>query len=535
MGSVNSVVEATLNAIHRVEDGLDGEVGAEVAQLVVSRLHEYSNGRLMSSLYRMWDDRMWLVAQAGNEVVFDGIGLDFGVVGRAARTGEVQRVARGEVDPDWVSIRSGFSSQLAIPVGDHIVNLEFDEAFDGDTSQVEAFAKRFVRRVRSARSSTVPGGDVARSLVTMVNIDSAELIAEYALRITARYSGMGSARIVVIRPDGPPLTAAWQMPEFHDIPDIDHVVELSKQYRGFSTALVPGDVGPDQLVIPFSDHRGFRGGIVGLAESFDLSADHLAPVAAIAAHTLAVLHRVELEESLLEAHAARSRFIASLSHELRTPLTAVVGYGEMLVEGVEDPEERHEFAVAIRDSAAHLLSLVTDVLDVARSDAGRLVIGGIEEIPLRELTEDVLALMQPEAAASRVRLVDQVDGSLTVAGNVKRVTQILVNLISNAVKYSRDGVIRIEAEQSGPSVIIRVVDEGEGIDPSIMSELFQPFSGRSAETGRPGTGLGLVISRRLAEAMEGSLHLESAGLGQGTTAVLSLPSTIPLNVDEGSR
>lgn len=523
---MSTPTDVALGAIRRVEESLDGEVGVDAAQLVVSRIHEFSEGWMVAALYRLWDDRMWLVAQAGYNTVFDGIGLDFGVVGRAARTGEIQRVPFGDRDPDWVSVAIGYSSQIAIPVGDHLVNLEFKpEALAGDTAPFEGFAKRFVRRVRSSRSSTIPGGDISRSLVTMVNMDDAELIAEYALRLVARSSGMSSARIVVVRPDHEPITAAWQTPDSAgEIPSMDHVVELAKQYRGFSSAVVEREADDNELVVPFADDRGFHGGIVGSVSAIDVSVDHTAPVAAVAAHTVACLHRTALEDSLRDSFEARSRFIAALSHELRTPLTAVVGYGEMLVEGVEDPDERVEFATAIRDSAAHLLSLVSDVLDVARSDAGRLVVGSIEPLPLQPVVEDVLSVLQPEATKQRVELSDDVDSSITVLGNTQRVKQIIVNLVSNAVKYTADGRVSVAAEQSGPSVVIRVVDEGEGVDPSVMGELFRPFSGRSAETGRSGTGLGLVISRRLAEAMDGSLHLESEGLGEGTTAILSLPS-----------
>jgi signal transduction histidine kinase len=196
----------------------------------------------------------------------------------------------------------------------------------------------------------------------------------------------------------------------------------------------------------------------------------------------------------------------------------------MLVEGVDDPDDRVEFATAIRDSAAHMLAVVSDVLDVARSDAGRLVIGEIEPLALEAIVHDVLAVLQPEAADHRVHFVAEVDASIGVLGNAQRVKQVLVNLLSNAVKYSDDATVTIRAHISGPNVVVHVIDEGEGIDPEVMQELFLPFSGRSAETGRSGTGLGLVISRRLAEAMDGSLHLESGGVGRGTTAVLTLPS-----------
>lgn len=524
MGHVTSPRHDIEAALVEVERSLDGAVGTEAAQRAVTSLRTLSDGALAASVYRLWEGRMWLIAQAGYPTVFDGIFTDFGVVGRAARTGVTQRVAHGPDDADWVPSSAELLAQLAVPVGDHVVNFEMAEMVADDLIPVfERFSKRIVRKVRSSPLAT-PSGDVARSLVTMVGLGSADLIAEYALRLVARVAGLTSGRVVVPAVAGADISVAWRSTDEENAPEVGDVHELLRTYAGFSTAVVPDPSGTDYLVVPLQLGESSLGGIVGTAPSIDTANARTAAIAAIAAHTVACLQRTALEASLVDAHRARGEFIASLSHELRTPMTAIVGYAELLL--ASQPvvgTELADFATAIRDSGRHVLDLVADVLDVARADAGRLQVDRSAHLLLGPIITEVTGLVAPQAGDRGVRVEHEVAPDVAVVGDEVRVRQILTNLLSNAVKFTRDGCVRISAHPSEDMVSISIVDEGDGIDADELEQLFKPFSGRSSEPGQTGTGLGLVISRRLAEAMGGTLSLESGGRGMGSTATLTLP------------
>ncbi|MEO6030929.1 MAG: histidine kinase dimerization/phospho-acceptor domain-containing protein [Burkholderiaceae bacterium] len=212
---------------------------------------------------------------------------------------------------------------------------------------------------------------------------------------------------------------------------------------------------------------------------------------------------LELAES---ANRAKSSFLANMSHELRTPLNAIIGYAEMLEEDVDDVAQRSDLQ-RIRSSGKHLLGLINDVLDLSKIEAGKIELH-IEVIDIGQLVEQVTSATRPLLTANGNRLDLQVEappGELT--GDAARLRQVLMNLLSNAAKFTAQGVVVLSVRRTGEPPTQRVAfeirDTGIGMTPAQLETLFVPFvQVDSASTRRyGGSGLGLVISRRLCEAM----------------------------------
>ncbi|HKP77197.1 MAG TPA: PAS domain S-box protein [Longimicrobiaceae bacterium] len=240
---------------------------------------------------------------------------------------------------------------------------------------------------------------------------------------------------------------------------------------------------------------------------------------------------IENARRLAEVEASnrtRSEFLASMSHELRTPLNAIGGYTELLALGVRGPiteEQRHDLE-RIRQSQVHLLSIINDILNYSRIEAGQ-VRYDVTAVPLAQAATAVLPMVEPQALAKglTVRVEDCPGGAVARADETK-VEQILINLLTNAVKFTPEGGrITVTCLHAGRRVRVSVADTGIGIPEDEVEAVFEPFVqlGRSLTTGHEGTGLGLAISRDLARAMGGDLTLRSE-LGKGSTFTLFLPA-----------
>ncbi|CAN5718652.1 hypothetical protein BH11PSE8_BH11PSE8_35730 [soil metagenome] len=241
--------------------------------------------------------------------------------------------------------------------------------------------------------------------------------------------------------------------------------------------------------------------------------------------------RLEEAEHAREAaeasNRAKSEFLSRMSHELRTPLNAMLGFAQLL-----DLDQRHPLAdpqrpwiAQIQQAGWHLLEMINDVLDLSRIESGNLRLQ-TETLNLLEVLAASVSMVEGEAQRRRIDISQDLEpGSLTVVGDATRIKQILTNLLSNAVKYNADaGRIHILSRlRDGDMVEITVIDTGLGMTPQQMAELFQPFNRLGRErSGQEGTGIGLVISQRLAELMGGSLHARSV-TGEGSSFILSLP------------
>jgi PAS domain S-box-containing protein len=224
----------------------------------------------------------------------------------------------------------------------------------------------------------------------------------------------------------------------------------------------------------------------------------------------------------------KSEFLAAMSHELRTPLNAIGGYAELIELGLDGPvtDAQVEHLRRIRASQQHLLRIISDLLNYSRVESGQVEYA-IEAVSVRAMIDTVLSMIEPQAAA-RELTVDRGDHSESLVAWVDRgrAEQILLNLLSNATKFTPSGgrVAVTSAARDG-RVLIAVSDTGPGVPPDKQAAIFEPFVqlGRSLTSGHEGTGLGLAISRDLARAMGGELTVESEPM-RGATFTLSLPA-----------
>ena len=251
----------------------------------------------------------------------------------------------------------------------------------------------------------------------------------------------------------------------------------------------------------------------------------------------------------VEANRAKSDFLANMSHEIRTPLGAVMGFSELLMEQGTSEREKEVYMTTIRRNGQLLSALIDDILDLAKVESGRIEIDHLE-FSLTELMSEIVNSLDGEAARKGLSLLWERSPNTpdVVRGDPIRVKQILMNMIGNAIKFTHMGTVNFRVngrarpgQVPGYELMLEVEDTGIGISPAQQARLFQPFTQADTSSTRRfgGTGLGLVLSRKLAQALGGDLNLKWSVPGGGTCFAIRLPvepiKDIPLPTQRAGR
>ena len=397
------------------------------------------------------------------------------------------------------------------------------------TARIRAERAREEARAKAERAEARLRDVFAQAPAFMAVVRGREHIFEYVNE--AYYQLVGHRELI-----GRPVFEA--LPEvrgqgFEDL--LDNVLDTGEPFIGREVPVLvqrtpdgePEHLFVDVVYYPIREADGTRSGVV--AHGSDVTE-----------HVLARREAQRATAAAEQANRAKSQFLANMSHEIRTPINAVVGYTDLLDAGVagELSPPQQEYVTRIRESSVHLLDLVSEVLDFAKIEAGEMAVESAE-VPIAQVIGSAVAIVSAEAAARDLALVEEweCDRSVRFLGAEQRTRQILLNLLSNAFKFTLPGgtvTLRCRTAKApapdsalqdrGPWIVVEVEDTGIGIPDQHIARIFEPFvqveEGHTRRAG--GTGLGLSISRRLARMMGGDVTVRSAP-GHGSVFALWLP------------
>jgi GAF domain-containing protein len=306
-----------------------------------------------------------------------------------------------------------------------------------------------------------------------------------------------------------------------EAPNPINQIVIKAGYRARLTApLFRGDDIVGMLVVRRRTPGAFAPNTVDLMKTF-------AAQSVLAIQNARLFHEIEDKGRQLEtASRHKSQFLANMSHELRTPLNAILGYTELILDSIygEAPEKMRAVLERVQTNGKHLLGLINDVLDLSKIEAGQLTLS-LSEYSLADLVQGVYVAVEPLASQKKLALTTKVAKGLPVGrGDERRLAQVLLNLVGNAIKFTDTGEVAIEASHTNGSFSVAVRDSGPGIAAADQAKIFEEFQQVDDTSTRQkgGTGLGLAISKRIVELHGGRILVDSE-LGKGSTFTIDLP------------
>jgi signal transduction histidine kinase len=315
--------------------------------------------------------------------------------------------------------------------------------------------------------------------------------------------------------------APEQVPDIVDVPNypLPYI-----QQAGFRALLAVPLLREDRLIGGLVVRRKVAGEfpvpVVDLLQTF-------AAQSVLAIHNARLFHEIEEKGRELEiANEHKSEFLANMSHELRTPLNAILGYTELILDNIygDVPEKIQEVLERLEKNGRHLLGLINDVLDLSKIEAGQLTLS-LDEYSMGELIQTVFTSVEALAAEKKLELKVKVPKDLmTGKGDEQRIAQVLLNLLGNAIKFTEEGEVRVEATVSNKTFLVSVSDTGPGLSEADQKKIFEEFHQADGSSTRKkgGTGLGLSISKKIVEMHGGRIWVESTP-GEGSTFRFTLP------------
>ncbi len=304
---------------------------------------------------------------------------------------------------------------------------------------------------------------------------------------------------------------------------------------GFHSALIVPLVGAERI---------FGALVLQRREAGEFPAETVRLMQTLASQSVLAIQNARLfreiadkSEQLALASQHKSQFLANMSHELRTPLNAILGYAELLVDGIYGvlPENAQGVLERVQNNGKHLLALINDVLDLAKIEAGQLALT-LEDYALAEVVRGVVTATEPLAAAKGLKFTAIVQDGMPMAhGDARRVSQVLLNLAGNAIKFTDGGEVEINASAVNGQFVLTVRDTGPGIADADQERIFGEFQqiDNSDTRKKGGTGLGLAISRRMVEMQGGMISVDSV-LGAGSTFRVVLPVHVEPALEEAA-
>ena len=307
-----------------------------------------------------------------------------------------------------------------------------------------------------------------------------------------------------------------------ELPNPINAIVLRAGYRAQLAAPLTGPGGQivGLLVVRRRNPGWFPKETVDLVETFAAQSVHAIQNARLFSEIDKKSHQLESESK------HKSQFLANMSHELRTPLNAIIGYTELILDNIycEVPERMRQVIERVQINGSHLLGLINDVLDLTKIEAGQLTLS-LADYSLKEVVDGVVIALEPLALEKCLALKADLPAHLPIGhGDERRISQVLLNLVGNAIKFTDNGKVAITVSAANGSFMVAVCDTGPGISPSDQARIFEEFQQADSSSTRTkgGTGLGLSIAQRIIEMHNGRIWVESA-LGKGSTFFFTLP------------